>query len=124
MKTILSVIILTCFIKLSFAQSHNLIGAWFFNDSENQISMFIKHDGHISITSTGKGNVLFTKDLKEGTYTYKKNLLSIKWPDSNVQKYKVKFIGKDVLVLNWVNAVVNGNQRKIKFRRVINEIRR
>src|SRR5687768_8503515 len=99
MKKILSATIFLCFVKMAFAQTHPIVGAWIGSDSDKQVSMFIKHDGEISIHSAKKQDVIITKNLKKGKYSYKKNVLVITWSDNTVEKCKVDFIDRDNVVI-------------------------
>ena len=83
--------------------------------------MFFKKDGILSMHYGSKGDVILTKDLKNGTYILSNNLLTIKWSDNNVEQDKIKFIDKNSFILTLVDKGNKKQKGELIFRRVVDE---
>lgn len=111
-------LIFLCIFNRASAQTDSLRGAWFWKNARNQCSVFLERDGYIAIHFGKPGDAIREKDLREGTYVYKDNTLSITWPDSTTEKCKVRIINNNMITVNACRCITQNLAKKLTLSRV------
>lgn len=118
MKKSIIIFLFTLVVKSSFGQTNSLVGAWNWSDSTNEKSLLFNNDGSISIHTGPKGKVILSKNNKKGTYTYKSEILRIKWQNSEIETNTLKFIDENTLQIVFTDK----EKKKVYiFNRIIDE---
>ena len=121
MQTLFYTALFCGFMASGFTQTQSLVGSWYWSDSTKQTSIFFKRSGSVLIHTGAKGEVILTKNLKEGTYTLKGNKLSLKWADGEMEYNDVKFLGEDVLRITFSDKKNRNQKRDYIFRKIVDE---
>ena len=83
--------------------------------------MFFKQDGNVSMHSAAKGDVILTKNLKNGVYVLTNDLLTIKWADNKVENDKIKFLDKNSFQITFPDNENKNQKHEFVFKRVVDE---
>lgn len=121
MIKVISIFLLAFSTKISFTQTSAIVGAWYWRDAKTATSIFFQDDGTLSMHSGPKDGVILDENLKNGTYTLTKNLLTIKWANNNTENYNIKFLDKNSFKLIAIKPSEKQKKTGLIFRRVLDE---
>lgn len=121
MKRFLVIFLLNFLVKFCFAQNSKLVGAWHWGDSKTELSFFFKADSTISFHKGKKGDEILDKDLKQGRFVLKNNILTIKWTDNSTNNNAVKFINDNSFQVSLNENKNSTIKHDYIFRKVVDE---
>ena len=121
MKTIIFAATLLFMAMPGFAQKNRIVGAWYWSDSTNKISIIFKPDGKILLRSGPIAQKLRDNERKEGIYTFTNNKLTITWSDGAVHKPVIKFIYKDSFRMTIADNQNKSQKRELIFNQLKDE---
>lgn len=119
-KTLLASLLVLSSI-LSYSQSEKIIGSWYWRDSVNSISFFIKDKGVIEKRGGLINEDIWSRPPQKGKYTFtKESNLSIIWADKRTENGKVKFVDKFTIEIQFTNPKSKAKQAYI-FKKIVDE---